>query len=376
MTSEEPGNDYAPDSRNEAGESPKKGPSKLVSVAEILGELLITLAVFCALYVVWQLWWTGVQSEHRQLEAREASSWSKLASGDTERVARPQHGNPPVEPESAADGELMAQLYIPRFGEHWERNVVQGTSPSQLAYAGIGHYPTSQMPGELGNVALAGHRAGYGEPLAHVDEFKSGDAIVLRTKNYWYVYHYTSYKIVLPDQVDVIAPNPEQPDDPATKRMITLTTCEPKYSTATHRWVSWGEFDYWAKVSDGVPRELMGDQGTDVLFADKASTPLVRVGSLQTTILVLIAAYLVIYLAALLAWRYPLLREIKNGTRPRPVASIYGWILRHQSGTAPIRWILMILLILVIACALLEWGFPWLATNVPYLRQMSNYSAF
>lgn len=373
MTSEEPENNDA-DQRRETGQAPEKGRNRLVSTAEVLGELLITLAVLCALYVVWQLWWTGVRSEHRQIETRESSSWSKPASGDTKRVAPPQEGEPPVEPKSASDGDLMAQLYIPRFGEHWERNVVQGTSPSQLAYAGLGHYPTTQMPGEVGNVALAGHRAGYGEPLAHVDEFKTGDAIVLRTKDYWYVYHYTSYKIVLPDQVDVIAPSPEDPTGPATKRMITLTTCEPKYSTATHRWISWGEFDYWAKVSDGVPKELMGDKGANVVFAQQASTPLAKVGSLQPVILVLVAAYLVIYLAALAAWRYPALREIKEGARPRPVASIYGWLLRHQSGIAPIRWILMILLGLVIACALLEWGFPWLATNVPFLRQMSNYA--
>ncbi len=38
--------------------------------------------------------------------------------------------------------------------------------------------------------------------------------------------------------------------------MITLTTCEPKYTTATHRWISYGELSYWAKVSDGVPEEL------------------------------------------------------------------------------------------------------------------------
>lgn len=374
MTSEEPENKDAVDPGRETGREPERGRSRLVSAAEVLGELLITLAVLCALYVVWQLWWTGVQSEHRQIETRESSAWSKPASGDTKRVAPPQGGEPPVEPRSASEGDLMAQLYIPRFGEHWERNVVQGTSPSQLAYAGLGHYPNTQMPGEVGNVALAGHRAGYGEPLAHVDEFKVGDAIVLRTKDYWYVYHYTFYRIVLPDQVDVIAPNPENPTGPATKRMITLTTCEPKYSTATHRWISWGEFDYWAKVSDGVPKELMGDKGADVVFAQQASTPLAKVGSLQNVILALVAAYLVIYLAALIAWRYPVLREIREGTRPRPVASIYGWLLRHQSGIAPIRWILMILLVLVVACALLEWGFPWLATNVPFLRQMSNYA--
>ena len=348
----------------------------LVGIAEIVGELLITLAVICALYVVWQLWWTGVQSEHQQLKARTSTSWSDPGSGDTRKVAKPQNGTPPVQPEQASEGDLMAQMYIPRFGEHWERNVVQGTSPRQLAYAGLGHYTNTQMPGELGNVAIAGHRAGYGEPLGHVDELRVGDAIVLRTKDYWYVYHYTRYKIVSPNEVNVIAPNPDSPGAAPDRRMITLTTCEPKYTTATHRWISWGEFDYWAKVSDGVPKELLGERGGNVVFADDKGSVMARMGSLQPVLLVLVAAYLIIYLAALAAWRYPLLRQIREGERPQPMVSIYGWLLRHQSGIAPIRWLLLILLLLALACALMEWGFPWLASNVPILKQMSNYSAF
>lgn len=348
----------------------------LASAVGIIGEVFMTLAVICALYVVWQLWWTGVQAEHSQLEARQASSWSR-PSGGGDKIAQPQKGNPPVQPGKAKTGDLIGQIYIPRFGSLWQRNVVEGTDAAQLANAGLGHYPTTQMPGELGNVGIAGHRSGYGEPLAHVDEFQAGDAIVLRTKDYWYVYHYTKHKIVLPEQIDVVAPNPENPTEAATKRMITLTTCEPRYTTATHRWISWGEFDYWAKVSDGVPKELAGGKTAGVVFSGKADDrSLARLSSLQPVILILAAAYIIIYLSALLAWRYPVLREIKSGRRPRPYASIYGWLIRHQSGIAPVRWLLMLLLVLMAVCALFQWGFPWLASNVPILQEMSNYAAF
>lgn len=50
--------------------------SVLWSVLGILGEVLMTLAAVCALYVVWQMWWTGVQSEHTQVETRQSASWS------------------------------------------------------------------------------------------------------------------------------------------------------------------------------------------------------------------------------------------------------------------------------------------------------------
>ncbi|RBP99624.1 class E sortase [Bifidobacterium xylocopae] len=346
--------------------------SKLAGLA---GEILATLAILCGLYVAWQLWWTGVQSEHAQTQARQSASWTAPASDKgREKVAHKQDGEPPVQPQTAHRGEMIGQLYVPRFGATWERNLVEGTSADLLAYGGIGHYTQSQMPGQKGNFALAGHRAGYGEPLSQVDKLQEGDPIVVRTKDYWFVYHYTSKKIVDPSQVNVIAPNPEHPDQPATTRMITLTTCEPKYATAAHRWISWGQLDYWAKVSDGVPLELSAKNNGGVTFeSERSASPLVRMGSLLPVITALLLVYAVIYLAALIAWRFPRLKAMSEGREPQPYLSIYGWLNRHQAGIAPVRWILMILLGLLAVCALFQWIFPWMTANIPFMRALSNY---
>ena len=86
-------------------------------------------------------------------------------------------------------------------------------------------------------------------------------------------------------------------------------------------------------------------------------------------------AYVVLFIAAAVAWRWPVLREIREGVRPRPDVSFYGWLLRHQPGVMPIRWLLVLLLAVAAAGALLEWGYPWLAANIPFLRDMSNYVA-
>ena len=344
-------------------------------VAGILGviaEVLLTLSVVCALYIVWQLWWTGVESAHAQLQQRQEQAWADPQGGG--KIAQPQSGAPPVQPTDPHHGDLIGQLYVPRFGEHWHRNIVEGTSLDELNRHGLGHYESSQLPGQLGNFAVAGHRSGYGEPLAHVDTLRRGDAIVVRTEDYWYVYHYTTFKIVLPDAVEVVAPNPENPAAAPTKRMITLTTCEPRYQTATHRWISWGDFGYWAKVSDGIPKELAADadSGT-VKFQSQPSDPLARLGSLLPVVLVLLAAYAIIYLAALVTWRYPMIHRIRTGELPRPQPSIYGWLLRVQPGVTPVRWLLLLLLIAMAIAALFQWGFPWLAANVPYLQVASNY---
>ena len=50
--------------------------SALWTILGILAELMLTAAAICALYIAWQMWWTGVQSEHNQIETRQSVSWS------------------------------------------------------------------------------------------------------------------------------------------------------------------------------------------------------------------------------------------------------------------------------------------------------------
>lgn len=344
----------------------------------IAAELLITMAVVCALYLAWQMWWTGVQSEREQNQTLESVSWSDPGEdGEDVTIAQAQEGDPPLQPTSAEEGELIAQVYIPRFGSSWQRNLVEGTSLEQLNMHGLGHYTTSQMPGQVGNFAIAGHRNGYGQPLGDVDKLEVGDKIIIRTEDYWYVYTYTSYEIVLPTDVYVISPNPENPSAEPTKRMITLTTCEPKYTTPTHRWIVYGELDYWANVSDGVPAELAAtdEQGAVKFTSTRTESVASQIDSLQPLIIGALVAWAVLFIAAAVAWRWPVLRQIRSGERRRPDASIYGWLLRVQPGVLLIRLIMLALLIFAAAAALFQWGFPWAAANIPVLQEMSNFTA-
>ena len=267
--------------------------SALWTILGILAELMLTAAAICALYIAWQMWWTGVQSEHNQIETRQSVSWSDPGKSGNVTVAKAQQGDPPVQPQSATEGELIAQIYVPQFGSQWQRNLVEGTDLTQLNKHGLGHYTDSQMPGQVGNFAFAGHRNGYGQPLGDVDKLQEGDPIIVRTQDYWYVYHYTSYKIVLPTQTEVVAANPENPGATPTKRMLTMTTCEPKYSTPTHRWISYAEFSYWAKVADGIPQELASQNanGTVKFVNNEQSSFLSSIDTLKPWIFGALAAY-------------------------------------------------------------------------------------
>ena len=344
----------------------------------VLAEILLTCAAICALYIVWQMWWTGVEAERAQNTMMQSVSWSDPGTADGKAsVARAQQGDPPVQPENPHYGDLIAQVYIPRFGAQWHRTLVEGTTLEQLNRHGLGHYDSTRLPGQIGNLAIAGHRDGYGQPLGDVDKLQEGDPIIIRTQDYWYVYHYTSHTIVLPTDVDVIADNPEQPGQPATKRIITMTTCEPKYSIPTHRWISYGEFAYWAKVSDGVPQELASADSTGEVRFEATATPSAasRIISLDKAETVLLLAWLVMFIAAAAAWRWPVLAAIRSGERRRPDASIYGTLLRVQPGVSPIRWLLLLLLLAAAVVALFQWGFPWAAANIPMLQRMSNFVA-
>ena len=349
-------------------------PSALRSVLGVLAELLFTFAVICGLYIAWQLWWTGVESEHVQAEQRSQADWTDPASGDQVGIAKPQSGDPPTVEKPANEGELFAQIYIPRFGAQWNRNIVEGTSLDQLARHGMGHYTNTQMPGELGNFAVAGHRAGYGQPLGDIDKLQTGDKLIVRTQDYWFIYTYTSHTVVLPEQSDVIAANPENPGAEPTKRLITLTTCEPKYQTPTHRWIAYGEFTYWAKVSDGVPQELaQTDSSGTVYFTDNQQSLLSTFSSLVPLLVGVLIAYLAIFMAAALVWRWPVLAQIRSGLRPTPDASIYGTLMRLQPGVLGVRIVLVALLAFAVVLTLFEWVFPWAAANIPFLQIMSNY---
>ena len=73
--------------------------------------------------------------------------------------------------------------------------VVQGVSLPDLS-RGVGHYPKTAVPGEIGNFAVAGHRATNGEPFAHLDAVKVGDSLVVETRSEWFTYVVDKVQIV------------------------------------------------------------------------------------------------------------------------------------------------------------------------------------
>ena len=123
------------------------------------------------------------------------------------------HDVPIIEPHSPGIGERVGEIEIPRLG--LKVVILQGDS-SQVLRRGIGHLPNTAMPGELGNVGLAGHRDSFFRPLRKIHP---GDMITLRTLKGELRYRVESTQIVSPANVEVLAPT--------GKRELTLVTCFP-----------------------------------------------------------------------------------------------------------------------------------------------------
>lgn len=89
---------------------------------------------------------------------------------------------------------------------------------------GPGHWPGSAMPGEIGNVVIAGHRTSHNAEFRHLDKLAPGDEMVLTTDDGEFTYHVTSTEIVGPDALWITTPT----DTPTA----TLFACHPLGSTA------------------------------------------------------------------------------------------------------------------------------------------------
>jgi sortase A len=111
------------------------------------------------------------------------------------------------------DGGSLGKLEIPRLG--LAVIVVQGDSEKILRRA-VGHLAGTALPGEMGNVVLAGHRDTFFRPLKNVH---AGDAITLKTQAGDFEYVVESTAVVRPSDVRVL--------QPTGGRTLTLITCFP-----------------------------------------------------------------------------------------------------------------------------------------------------
>lgn len=90
---------------------------------------------------------------------------------------------------------------------------------------GPSHWPGTAMPGQVGNVVVAGHRTTYTQPFNDLDLLQPGDPLVFTLADgARHTYELTSTEIVAPDAMHIL--------DQTRERTATLFACHPKGSAA------------------------------------------------------------------------------------------------------------------------------------------------
>ena len=91
---------------------------------------------------------------------------------------------------------------------------------SRVLARGVGHYPSTALPGERATVGFAGHRVTHGRPFRNLHRVRKGDLVVYRGRGGNAVrYRVFDKRVVKPTDVWVLGP-------PKARRLV-LTTCHP-----------------------------------------------------------------------------------------------------------------------------------------------------
>ena len=227
-----------------------------VTVVGVFGELLLTMGVVMLLFVGWKYWLNDliVGNEQNQAGSTLGQELAEQAGkGGGSSVTDP--AGIPILPKPTTTNERFAILYVPAWGADYSRPIASGTDYYETLDENIGHYPQTQMPGEVGNFVIAGHRLAYGASMQYVHELQVGDEVIVETVDGWYTYVYRSGEYVKPTQVDILGSVPRHPQEIGSDRLLTLQTCNPFWSTA-ERIIAYAVFDHFTPRADGPPASI------------------------------------------------------------------------------------------------------------------------
>jgi sortase A len=128
----------------------------------------------------------------------------------------------PTDEDAPTPDVVHGTLALPTIGV--EQTLHEGVTLTAID-RGPSHWPGTAMPGEVGNVVVAGHRVTHSRPFYDLDRLRPGDPLVFTlTDGSRWTYELTSIEIVPPDAMHIVEQTPD--------RTATLFACHPKGSAA------------------------------------------------------------------------------------------------------------------------------------------------
>jgi sortase A len=137
-------------------------------------------------------------------------------------VTLPMPEPAPVDTYAPTPDVVIGRIELPTIG--LADDLHQGVSITAID-RGPSHWPGTALPGEPGNVVVAGHRVTHSRPFHDLDLLQVGDPLVFtRLDGSRAAYELTSIEIVAPDAMQIVEQTPAS--------TATLFACHPKGSAA------------------------------------------------------------------------------------------------------------------------------------------------
>lgn len=160
----------------------------------LLGGAVLTLGYCCF-----------VQADAWMFQRREQAKIDTIASPASQAIV-----SGTIQPDG-----LIGRMEILRLGV--SVTVIEGAGEATLRRA-AGHIEGTALPGQPGNVGIAGHRDSFFRPLKNIQR---DDVITLTTSRGQFRYRVVSTRVVSPSDIAVLNPDGTE--------VLTLVTCYPFY---------------------------------------------------------------------------------------------------------------------------------------------------
>lgn len=161
-------------------------------------------------------WWFHGWNETRsfQLSAAQSLEEKRAALASLEQPRSASKKSSVKKPKGApALRSVIGRIEIPRL--KISAVIVEGTEPDILDRA-VGHFASTALPGQPGNVGLAGHRDTF---LRGLGRIRADDVVLISTPESTHRYVVERNLVVEPDSVEVL--------DATATPSLTLVTCYP-----------------------------------------------------------------------------------------------------------------------------------------------------
>lgn len=172
---------------------------------------------------------TSAGSEERLVADFDSATAGTLDDLVSTSSSLPTPHPPPSDPRAPTPLVEVGQIEVPTLG--LSAVLREGVTLTVIDH-GPAHWPGSALPGQDGNVVIAGHRTIRTRPFHDIDRMKKGDEIIFHMPDGVHRYEVTESLIVSPRDLWITNPTPEP--------TVTLFACHPKGS-AKQRYVVKGK---------------------------------------------------------------------------------------------------------------------------------------